>query len=403
VAGIALTVVVLLAVAVPRLVDSDDQVDRSCHIGTAGCVCIHNVRCHDGLACIEGICGGPQANDVVAAVKAEPGTTPVGGHRWCRSVGGTVTTDLGHIAGVWAAKEDDVWLLQRKLKALNSTWVGAPTTLGVSTWPVLIHRDGRSFCATPLNYVSKTFGGGNFNAIWGTSSSDVWAVGAKGLALHWNGRSWKSEPTGTSLNLTDISGTSSNNVFAVAGGILRWDGTRWSPYPVAGLSGIVDAIWISPAGRIWAQTRNAGGCNAFVIEEGNARCVLRLRPEQGFRNYSIVRITGHDETPWVLVKEFVDQYALKFKNPGWDNPAKGHVKTQSLKALLAISSTEVWLGYTHSVGRWDGSRVIYNSVPMFGSALGDYGFWGTSSDDVWVFGRDFYNVYHWNGKSWKKW
>ena len=55
--------------------------------------------------------------------------------------------------------------------------------------------------------------------IWGSSPCDVWAVGAKGAILHWNGTAWSThvQPGGGGEQLYDIHGVSAARVFAVTG------------------------------------------------------------------------------------------------------------------------------------------------------------------------------------------
>jgi len=44
----------------------------------------------------------------------------------------------------------------------------------------------------------------HFNAIWGSSSTDIWAVGAYGTADHFDGNSWTSIPNPRGVEFTDI-------------------------------------------------------------------------------------------------------------------------------------------------------------------------------------------------------
>ncbi len=54
--------------------------------------------------------------------------------------------------------------------------------------------------------------------VWGTASNDVWAVGAAGTLLHYNGVAWSTVLSGTASNLNSIWGTAANNIFAVGQG-----------------------------------------------------------------------------------------------------------------------------------------------------------------------------------------
>lgn len=56
----------------------------------------------------------------------------------------------------------------------------------------------------------------NLRAIWGSGSS-VFAVGAGGTILHYDGTSWSAQTFSVPISLNGVWGTSSSNVFAVGG------------------------------------------------------------------------------------------------------------------------------------------------------------------------------------------
>ena len=67
--------------------------------------------------------------------------------------------------------------------------------------------------------------GSTLHGVWGTSGTDVFAVGDAGTILHYNGTSWSSMSSGTTEILWGVCG-SSGDVFAVVGygSILHCDG-----------------------------------------------------------------------------------------------------------------------------------------------------------------------------------
>jgi len=62
---------------------------------------------------------------------------------------------------------------------------------------------------------------------WGSSGSDVFAVGLNGTILHYNGSAWISMTSGTTEDLTDVWGSSGSDVFAMGfnGTILHYNGS----------------------------------------------------------------------------------------------------------------------------------------------------------------------------------
>src|SRR5512136_2582018 len=70
----------------------------------------------------------------------------------------------------------------------------------------------------------------DFCGVWGSSSSDIFAVGSLGKIVHYDGSSWQSMSSGTGHLFRGVWGTSSSDVFAVGsvGTILHYDGNTWS-------------------------------------------------------------------------------------------------------------------------------------------------------------------------------
>ncbi len=67
---------------------------------------------------------------------------------------------------------------------------------------------------------------GAINKLWGSSSSDLYAVGNNGNIAHWDGRKWTKIESGTTLNINDIWGdynekTGQWEILAVCGNILH--------------------------------------------------------------------------------------------------------------------------------------------------------------------------------------
>jgi hypothetical protein len=83
--------------------------------------------------------------------------------------------------------------------------------------------------------------------LWGSSSTDVFAVGQHGTILHYDGSSWSGMQSGTTNYLAGVSGNSASNVYAVgeAGTILHYDGSGWSLTSI-GANGLA-AVWCSPS------------------------------------------------------------------------------------------------------------------------------------------------------------
>jgi hypothetical protein len=89
--------------------------------------------------------------------------------------------------GVWANTDFDMW------------FVGY-TGLRLPVLPIPAHFDGSSLQTFQLP------GTGAMNAVWGSDSNDVWAVGERGLIQHWDGAQWLIIPSGTTTTHDPLCG-----------------------------------------------------------------------------------------------------------------------------------------------------------------------------------------------------
>jgi hypothetical protein len=72
-------------------------------------------------------------------------------------------------------------------------------------------------------------------SIWGTSLTNIFAVGAGGRILHYDGTAWTTMSSPTTRTLARVSGRSATDVWAVGDSTLvRFDGTKWNDVPMTG-------------------------------------------------------------------------------------------------------------------------------------------------------------------------
>lgn len=125
------------------------------------------------------------------------------GTAWSRSPGPVAQT----LYGIWGTGPGDIY-------AAGAS--PTPTTPGT-----ILHYDGSAWTAV----VSAGLGTGSFESVWTdrTDSQLVYACGAAGLLVRYNGATWDAIPSPTSANLHAIWGTPDHTLFAVGdgGAILR--------------------------------------------------------------------------------------------------------------------------------------------------------------------------------------
>ncbi len=82
----------------------------------------------------------------------------------------------------------------------------------------ILHYNGSTWSAMTSGTINTLRG------VWGSSATDVFAVGDGGIILHYNGTVWSVMTSNTTYRLHSVWGTSSTNVYAV-GGETGWEGT----------------------------------------------------------------------------------------------------------------------------------------------------------------------------------
>jgi hypothetical protein len=104
--------------------------------------------------------------------------------------------------------------------------------------------------------------------MWGSAPDDVWAIGDRGVILHFDGRVWQHVPSGTTSDLSGIAGRARGDAWIVGkdGAILRLQGATWAPESLKsdGGAGAFPAgtsladVWVAADGTAWV----AGGLSA---------------------------------------------------------------------------------------------------------------------------------------------
>jgi hypothetical protein len=254
------------------------------------------------------------------------------GHAWTR-VGAHLPSE-SYLTSVAAVSSRSAWIV-------GSHDASSPRTL-------VLHWNGKSWKQqrSPDPKVGGTMGD-VLDSVSVVSSKDAWAVGAVvvrysgpagGLALHWNGKSWKQVSakavTGKASGLTGVAATSRSSAFAVgckcAGGadgavIGRWNGRSWAKAHVA-----VRAVGTSLSSVAATSSRSAWAVGEYC----KSRCT-----------------TGSpDYQPLVL----------RWNGSGWKLSAAPVTRDSSLVGLGALSASSAWAVGATGTGKililhWNGS------------------------------------------------
>ena len=172
------------------------------------------------------------------------------GTSWSSVSSGTPSTSKASGApprltcGLWAPWDDPPLQRHELVERLErddakpSAASGAPPRLTCGLWAAfgtILHYNGTSWSSVSSGTTQDLY------SVWGTSASDVWAVGGGGTILHYNGTSWSSVSSGTTLSLYSVWGSSPSNVWAVGDG-----GTILHGSPDAGPASSIVKIGTDP-------------------------------------------------------------------------------------------------------------------------------------------------------------
>jgi len=142
---------------------------------------------------------------------------------------------------------------------LNGVWgTGTSNIYAVGNGGTILRYNGTAWTAI----ASPTTN--NLHDVWGSSASDIYMVGANGTVLRYNGAAFTTISLGTSSTLfTDVYGTGATNVFVTAGATAyRFNGTSWVATSINSsthaATGVIQ-MWGSGATNVYAALFMHGG------------------------------------------------------------------------------------------------------------------------------------------------
>lgn len=236
----------------------------------------------------------------------------------------------------------------------------------------------------------------NIYAVWGTAADNVYAVGAQGALLHWNGGSWTMQASlgGGQADLRGVFGTDAKHVWAVgaAGVAAAFDGSVWKALPM--LSG--------PANfnGVFAATKKGGGYDVWAAAQQGLYRVTEQGGQTGFAKFNptpygnFLGIHGADaDNVWAVGMTGVIAY--------WNGQLwKQQVSSTSiaLRSVWAADASNVFaVGEKGQILRYDGSAWKAMQSPTQQTLLS---VWGASAKDVWATGSRG-TVLHYDGVKWQ--
>lgn len=197
--------------------------------------------------------------------------------------------------------------------------------------------------------------GKTLRGVWGTSSQDVWVVGAAGTIGHFDGSTWQAMQSGTSANLYGVAGSSPTDVWAVGemGTILHYDGSSWT-LQRSSTERHLSAVFVDSSAQMWAV-----GQGGTIVHRSAS-----------------------------LAGDFI---SYECGGPAW------------LTSIWGSGPERIWAVGQHGVlCRWDGK--VWVMQPELTDSFEDATFthvWGTSTQSAWIL-SDADKMYHFQGSGWVK-
>lgn len=127
--------------------------------------------------------------------------------------------------------------------------------VGGSNGRVILHFDGSSWEEMACPPMAR----GYYSSVWGSSNSDIFAVGDSGEIIHYDGTAWSIMPTPSGAAQCAVWGSSSSDVFSVhpTGFVWHYNGSYWSTMSLPptcsfhGLWASSSSDYFAVGGEIW--------------------------------------------------------------------------------------------------------------------------------------------------------
>ncbi len=152
------------------------------------------------------------------------------GAMWTRETGG----GTGSLIGIWGASSADIWAIGSQGQLVH--------------WNGTIWDDSSS--------LPGTFSG--VTGIWGSGPSQIFISAAAGVVWAFDGNAWAKQQLPTTGDFSAVWGRSSGDVYVVGAGAFHFNGAAWTDIQPAGAFGL-SAIWGDAA-----QTRVVGGVGVIM-------------------------------------------------------------------------------------------------------------------------------------------
>lgn len=293
-------------------------------------------------------------------------------------------TDGQRLASAWSAIRRFVIV---EPPAVTADLFGVFSVSPTDVWAVgaagtILHYDG-------VWSAEKSTTTQDLRAVWGAPGQKAWAVGAGGTILRRSGTAWGVVPSPTTEDLNGVWASGMEDAWAVgnAGLILHWDGASWT-IAHDRHAGTLRGIWGSAANDVW------------VVGSGK-------EPDGDYASLLL-----HWDGATITESYLCNPEGTRYASGGWIATLQDvwGVMGGTLWAAGACQSGASFIPYGFVAQKEDGSIWHDSEGFGFGLPLGKgrplRAIWSSSDSDVWAAsGNELVNgtapsMLHWDGKEW---
>jgi hypothetical protein len=304
----------------------------------------------------------------------------VGTTHYLEAVGGSSATDvwIASPTGLMSHFNGAAW---SQLPSVVGTTLLAVTS-GSASSVAVVGNHGTLMNFTGSSFVLSQQAGLPIYGIWATDTNNIYAS-SNGTILHFDGTTWTSAYAGAANQFNAISGSSNTDIYAVGnnGSIAHFNGTSWSQFFLGGVyTGVWDVapntvIAVGDTGRIErGSAPNAGSWSA-------------LTPADPANNLTAVWANNGGD---IFAVDVTGNISHSTGGAFTDQASEG----VALYAVHGLNGTDQWaVGAGGNAFRLTG--VTWASIPTATSET-LRAVWDAATDDVYAAG-DGGVIEHWNG------
>lgn len=313
------------------------------------------------------------------------------------------------------------------------TWRwNVPATVSGFRFTVLVQADLPAEDG-PLHWArerGQLAGGNDVNGVWGTSATNVFAVGDRGTILRWTGTRWSGMASPQTAHIGAVWGLNATEVYAVGYGgfVLRYDGNRWETLRARVPAGneYLFGIWGTSPSDLWAVglrlDEDSGDRFKLLLHYDGATWQEVPTGTNPAGRYEGVWGTGPNDV-YVAGQVYPDAGApygavLHYDGSAWTEVAATGANGTVI-AVWGTGSDVFAVGTEPNAGtglddgvilRRSGSAWTRTALPRAGRDRLLSSVWGTSATDVYVGAHDRVpdsdvvatTILRWNGAAWSE-